>query len=83
MKTNLLIPGILLMLTAGLMNCSRDCDNKPAICSEAPPTNELCAAAFNRWFYNQEKNKCELIAYSGCSERGFETEPECEACKCR
>ena len=74
---------ILLVITLGLTNCSKDCEPTIATCSETPPTNELCQAAFNRWFYNKEKNKCEQIGYSGCSQKGFATQQECDKCKCK
>ena len=83
MKTKLLIPATLLMLTMGLTNCIKDCEPQLATCSETPPTNEACAAAFNRWFFNREKNKCAQISYSGCSQKGFTTHQECEECTCR
>lgn len=83
MKAKFLIPTVLLLLTLGLSNCKKDCEPKNATCSETPPTNELCQAAFNRWFFNKEKNKCEQIGYSGCSQKGFATQQECEECKCK
>lgn len=61
----------------------KDCDLKITQCSETPPTNEACQAAFNRWFFNEDANACELIGYSGCSQKGFATQEECEACKCK
>lgn len=64
------------------MACQKNCDNKPALCSERPPNNEACAAFFERWFYNAGTNQCELIGYSGCSAYGFATEAECQACLC-
>lgn len=66
----------------GSMNCNSDCDIKIDTCKESPPMDELCAAAFTRWFYNTETNKCEQIGYSGCSQKGFDTKQACEACKC-
>ena len=83
MKVKIFIPAILLFLIVGLTNCSKECEQKLATCSETPPSNELCQAAFNRWFYNKEKNKCEQIGYSGCSQKGFATQQECEECKCK
>ncbi len=65
-----------------MTSCSKDCDPPIATCSEAPPTNELCAAIFNRWFYDAGNDECEQIAYSGCSQKGFATQQECETCKC-
>lgn len=62
--------------------CQKNCDNKPAPCSERPPNNEACAAYFERWFYDAGTNKCEMIAYSGCGAYGFATQSACEACLC-
>jgi hypothetical protein len=68
-----------LMLTA----CSKACqNNEPAPCSETVPQNEACQAYFQRWFYNKSKNSCELEAYSGCTQAGFASKEECEACLC-
>lgn len=83
MKNKFLIPLILFFFTIGLSNCSKDCEQKIVTCSETPPKNEVCQAAFNRWFYNKENNKCEQIGYSGCSQKGFATEKECQECKCK
>ena len=63
-------------------NATKDCVSTQPACSEKAPTNELCEAAFNRWFYNKASNECEQIGYSGCSAKGFETEIECESCQC-
>lgn len=63
-------------------SCKKDCGQKIAACGDIVPTNEACAAAFNRWFFNKASNKCEQKAYSGCSQKGFATQQECEACKC-
>jgi hypothetical protein len=82
MKAKILISALFLVVALGLTNCSKDCETKIATCNETPPTDELCDAFFNRWFYDKEKNSCEQIAYSGCSQKGFATERECEACKC-
>lgn len=84
MKQNLLLKGLLLFGTSLVINCSsRDCGPAPAKCAEVPPTNEICSANFTRWFYNEGTSKCEQITYTGCSQKGFETLQECEACKCR
>ncbi len=91
MKKKILVPLTLFLLIVGLTNCSKD--NEPKIvpcnesqlvtCSETPPQNEICFAAFNRWFYNKVNKKCEQIGYSGCSQKGFSTQQECEECKCK
>lgn len=83
MKSKILILSILLVFTLGLISCSKDCEPKFATCSESPPTDEACQAYFNRWFYNKDKNNCEQIGYSGCSQKGFATKQECEECKCK
>ncbi len=83
MTAKILIPVIAFFLTAGLTSCSKECEPKLATCNETPPTSELCQAAFNSWFYNKEKNKCEQIGYSGCSQKGFAQQQECEECKCK
>ncbi len=70
--------------------CTRTCEEltpcdqtqKNMACQDVVPTNEMCAAYFTRWFYNSESNNCQQIGYSGCSEKGFATQQECEACKC-
>ncbi len=52
------------------------------VCQETVPTNEICQAAFQRWFYDAATQKCEEIGYSGCSQIGFATREACEACDC-
>jgi len=47
------------------------CDNEncyPVECEIQPPTDEICAAAFQNWFYNTTTNTCE--------------QAECETCIC-
>ncbi len=83
MKQSLLLKSVLLVCTSLVINCSRDCGPVPAACSDVQPTMELCAANFTRWFYDEASNKCEQITYTGCSQKGFATVQECEACKCR
>jgi hypothetical protein len=83
MKSNILTFTIFLAFTFGLTNCKKNCETTIDTCKEKPPTTELCLAYFNRWFYNKDKNKCEQIGYSGCSEKGFETQKECNACECK
>lgn len=73
---------LLLLVGVWITACNKNCDNKPASCSERPPNNEACAAYFERWFYNAGTNQCELLAYSGCGAYGFATEAECQACLC-
>jgi len=61
------------------------CDSEvcyPVECTVQPPTNEICAAYFENWFFNNTSNTCELIGYSGCNPHGFDTQAECETCIC-
>lgn len=84
MKINrLFVITLLMIFMIGSFNCSKDCETTNTICSEVPPTNELCQAFFTRWFYNKNDNKCEQIGYSGCTQKGFDTEQECEECECK
>lgn len=66
-----------------LIGCKKkeDCisDQK---CSEYPPKDELCQAAFESYFYSAKDGKCYKKGYSGCEEYGFKTEEECKQCKC-
>lgn len=80
-KLKLSIPALLIILSF-LTNCSKDCDTQIVKCSDSVPVNELCQAAFQRWFYDKEQNKCTQVGYSGCSAKGFGTQQECEACRC-
>lgn len=72
----------LTLLLSALGSCKSPCEPENPVCYETPPENELCQAAFNRWFFDAESNSCEQIGYSGCSARGFATKEDCEACKC-
>jgi hypothetical protein len=75
-----------LLIACCLFSCSKKKVIKApanAVCSEKPPTNEACAAAFSRWFYNSGSNSCQLINYSGCSQVGFATKAECDACSAK
>lgn len=60
--------------------CRDQYDNSGS-CRDTVPTSELCQAAFQRWFYNPNHNNCELISYSGCSQKGFASKEDCEKCK--
>lgn len=62
---------------------SQNFSQKSAVCKEVPPNDEMCTAAFSRWFYFTASNTCEKISYSGCSQYGFATEEECLECKCK
>ena len=74
---------VLLSFTLLLFNCNKECQFDNDVCTETPPTDELCQAAFNRWFFDQESKVCEMRFYSGCSQKGFATESECQECECR
>ncbi|MBM3918971.1 MAG: hypothetical protein FJ344_05680 [Sphingomonadales bacterium] len=78
------IPALLLSCLVIATACRRDCPDPilPA-CSDQPPVGELCQAAFQRWFYQKESNRCVQISYNGCSFRGFETREACEECRCK
>ena len=76
-KINSIILSLLL-----LSACTKDCQTDNPICSHTPPTDELCEAAFQRWFYNVEENTCEQISYSGCNQYGFESLKACQECEC-
>ncbi len=83
MKIKLQISMTIIVLILGLSNCSKDCITTITTCKETVPTDEMCLAAFERWFFNKTKNKCEKIGYSGCSQKGFATQQECDGCKCK
>lgn len=69
---------ILSICLIGFSACDKKvCEDPNNPCSDTPPTNEACAAYFERWFYNSSSNTCTLIPYSGCSQKGFATETEC------
>ncbi len=71
---------LLLLSSLSLMACQKDCDTRRPACKDVPPANELCTAFFSRWFYNAQSDQCQLIGYSGCSQKGFATQKECEGC---
>lgn len=78
MKSILFILASLLLLIA----CKKD-DCEPVEdprCEDVAPQNEACQAYFVRYFY--QFGGCRQIGYSGCSQRGFESRQECEACDC-
>lgn len=72
----------LILIISGNVSCQKECASNNPDCADVPPSNEACAAYFNRWFYNNATNKCEQKGYSGCSPYGFETLQECEECEC-
>ncbi len=84
MKNRFLFGMLICLGSVFALSCGNNCDPNPTgTCAETPPTNEMCTAYFTRWFYNAQTQTCTQIGYSGCSQRGFATEQECEACKCQ
>lgn len=76
------------MLILGMISltaCNKNCDSNNANCKDVPttPADEACQAYFETWFYDSSTKECKKHAYSGCSARGFETQEECEKCKCK
>jgi len=71
-------------LTVGIsvQGCSGSCPEQEAACSDSPPTDELCQAYFQRWFFDASTNQCQQIGYSGCGQYGFASQAECQACQC-
>ena len=75
---------LFLTLSIALLSCKKECPHETMpVCSEVPPTNEVCQAYFERWFFDKESNECSKISYSGCSQKGFETLEDCEECACK
>lgn len=64
-----------------LLSCSKDCEPDLAKCNEVPESG-ICAAYQEGWFFDKGANTCQKIGFSGCYDRGFETEQECNECKC-
>lgn len=64
-------------------SCEKDCDaSKATVCEERVPANETCKTKFKRWFYDEGSNTCQIVEYTGCSQRGYATEGECQICVC-
>lgn len=71
------------LISGMLFSCKSDCEPGPdPACADAVPVGELCQAYFQRWFFSTETKSCSQISYSGCSQKGFATKAECEACTC-
>lgn len=83
MKAFFFVFTLCVCMAMSFTQCTRDCEPKSETCKEVPPTNELCMAAFQRWFFDANNNNCKQVSYSGCSAKGFATQQECEACKCK
>lgn len=64
------------------ISCNDNCSLNLNTCLHTPPTDEICAANFTRWFYNSENNECEQITYNGCEQWGFESLEACQECLC-
>ncbi|EAR62670.1 proteinase inhibitor I2, Kunitz [Oceanospirillum sp. MED92] len=48
------------------------------MCSDKPETGR-CRAAFQKYFFNAEKQSCEMFIWGGCGGNvPFETKLECE-----
>lgn len=75
---------VIIALAFVAFSCDKTCKtaSTDARCKETVP-NELCQAYFQTWFFNAAKNECELKSYSGCSQKGFKTQVECETCGCK
>ena len=78
---------IKLIIFAGLFtlacNEEEECSSNSATRCQEVPESGMCAAFFQNWFYDEQTNSCELIVYSGCDPRGFDSQTECETCKCK
>lgn len=76
---------VLISLMGIFLSCDKNCKitSTDTRCKESVPTSEMCQAYFQRWFFNAATNECELKSYSGCSQKGFETQAACEACGCK
>lgn len=83
MKLKVIIGAVFFLSVVNSCDKGNECENVNPVCSETPATDEICAAYFTRWFYNEETNSCEQIGYSGCEAYGFETKEECENCGCK
>ena len=82
-KKIILLSACLFFIIVGATQCKQSCTPTITACSDVVPTNEMCAAFFSRWFYNKNNGVCELKNYSGCSQKGFATQQECNLCKCK
>jgi hypothetical protein len=83
MKTKLLLLAIIIFSVACKKDLKTDCAPVSPVCNDTVPTGEFCQAFFTRWFYDKESKSCKQVGYSGCSQKGFATQTECEACKCK
>lgn len=78
---------ILSVIVLSSSSCMKDCkkdSTTPSACSETPITDGItCEAVFKSWIYDKDKNECLEMTYSGCGPIGFETESDCNKCKCK
>jgi len=74
----------IIILSLIYFSCNKDCDesNSDPKCNEEPPTTEQCQANYIRWFFDTSSNKCKEVEYTGCNIYGFDSEENCEQCKC-
>lgn len=72
------------VLAIGFGSCAKlsSCRAVDSKCLQRPPVNEACQSSFSRWFYDADADQCTLVSYTGCSDFGFKTESECNACVC-
>lgn len=73
---------LLFVTLIGLTSCKKECEAPLPACNDTVPTDELCQAYFERWFYDKASNSCQLKAYGGCNAWGFATKEACEECLC-
>ncbi|RYD97390.1 MAG: hypothetical protein EOP54_11040 [Sphingobacteriales bacterium] len=83
MKYFLFLAATVLAIIFGACSKLSDCQAVDAKCLQQSPLNEACQQFFERWFYDAGSGQCELVAYSGCSDFGFKTAAECNACACK
>lgn len=71
--------GAVVLLSA----CDKTCDaSKESVCEAYVPANESCQTTYSKWFYDEGSNTCQLVTYTGCTQRGFESEAACQVCIC-
>ena len=74
---------VIMLGMLSLTACDKNCQSNSTQCKDVPPTDEACQAYFESWFYDSSTKECQKRSYSGCSARGFQTQEECEKCKCK
>lgn len=53
---------------------------KTGKCYDKAPDSSLCAAYWERWFYDEAVKNCIKKEYSGCNELGCKTQEDCKLC---